>query len=205
MYAIIETGGKQYKVAAGDKVRVEKLDVEVGQEVLITDVLLVSGDTVSVGNPYVDGACVAAKVTDQGKGRKVIVYKYKPKTGYHKKNGHRQLYTELEIEKITLNGIELAAFAAEKAADAIQEKLDEKMDEISGKIADAADKLEEKMEAKKAEFEEKKAEFAEKAEAKKAELAEKKAEAEAKIEAVADAIEDKIEAKAEEIKAAIEE
>jgi len=100
MYAIIATGGKQYKVSEGDKVRVEKLDAEVGAEVTINEVLLISDDSVVVGNPYVEGAKVEAKVANQAKDRKVIVYKYKPKTGYHKKNGHRQLYTELEITKI---------------------------------------------------------------------------------------------------------
>ena len=109
MYAIIATGGKQYKVTAGDRVRVEKLDAEVGSKVTIDQVLLVSAGNVSVGSPYVEGAAVEAEVTDQGKGKKVIVYKYKPKTGYHKKNGHRQLFTELLIEKITLNGEELTA------------------------------------------------------------------------------------------------
>ena len=100
MYAIIETGGKQYKVSEGDKVRVEKLDAEVDSTVVIDKVLLVGGDSVKVGTPIVEGAKVEAKVLAQGKAKKVIVYKYKPKTGYHKKNGHRQLYTELEITSI---------------------------------------------------------------------------------------------------------
>ena len=102
MYAIIATGGKQYKVSEGDKVRVEKLEGEVGQVVSFDQVLLVSDEKVTVGNPTVEGAKVEAKILDQGKAKKVIVYKYKPKTGYHKKNGHRQLYTEVEITGITL-------------------------------------------------------------------------------------------------------
>ena len=102
MYAIIETGGKQYKVSEGDKVRVEKLDAEVDSTVVIDKVLMVGGDPVTIGNPVVEGAKVEAKVVDQGKAKKVIVYKYKPKKGYHKKNGHRQLYTELEITGITV-------------------------------------------------------------------------------------------------------
>ena len=100
MYAIIETGGKQYRVSEGDKVRVEKLDAEVDSTVVIDKVLMIGGDEVKIGNPTVEGAKVEAKVTAQAKAKKVIVYKYKPKTGYHKKNGHRQYYTELEITSI---------------------------------------------------------------------------------------------------------
>ncbi len=107
MYAIIATGGKQYKVSLGDKVRVEKLEKEVGETVVFDSVLMVSADTVAIGNPAVSGATVEATVTEQGKDKKVVVYKYKPKTGYHKKNGHRQQYTELLIDKIILNGVEL--------------------------------------------------------------------------------------------------
>lgn len=100
MYAIIETGGKQYKVSVGDKVRVEKLEAEVDSTVAIEQVLMVVGDETKIGNPTVEGAKVEAKVTAQAKAKKVIVYKYKPKSGYHKKNGHRQQYTELEITDI---------------------------------------------------------------------------------------------------------
>ncbi len=100
MYAIIATGGKQYKVAEGDVVRVEKLGVEAGSTYTFDQVLLVGGEDVKVGNPTVAGATVEASVVGDGKGKKVIVYKYKRKTGYHKKNGHRQAYTELKIEKI---------------------------------------------------------------------------------------------------------
>ena len=100
MYAIIATGGKQYKVSEGDKVRVEKLDAEVDSTVVIDKVLMIGGDAVKVGNPTVEGAKVEAKVVAQDKAKKVVVYKYKPKSGYHKKNGHRQYYTELEITSI---------------------------------------------------------------------------------------------------------
>ncbi|MCF0142360.1 MAG: 50S ribosomal protein L21 [Parasporobacterium sp.] len=102
MYAIFTTGGKQYKVEAGDTVRVEKLDLEVGAKVVFDTVLLVGGEETLVGSPYVEGAAVEATVLDQAKDKKVIVYKYKPKTGYHKKNGHRQLYTELSIGNISV-------------------------------------------------------------------------------------------------------
>ena len=100
MYAIIATGGKQYKVAEGDVIRVEKLGVEAGQEVVFDQVLVVSGDEMKVGNPTVAGATVTANVVKEGKAKKVIVYKYKRKTGYHKKNGHRQQFTQVKIEKI---------------------------------------------------------------------------------------------------------
>ncbi len=101
MYAIIATGGKQYKVAEGDVIRVEKLGVDAGQSVTFDQVLVVSNDAeLKIGTPVVDGANVTATVVKEGKAKKVIVYKYKPKTGYHKKNGHRQLFTEVKIEKI---------------------------------------------------------------------------------------------------------
>ena len=98
MYAIIATGGKQYKVAEGDVIKVEKLDVEVGSEVTFDQVIAVSNDGLKVGAD-VANANVTATVMEQGKGKKVIVYKYKRKTGYHKKNGHRQAYTQVKIEK----------------------------------------------------------------------------------------------------------
>ena len=101
MYAIIETGGKQYKVSEGDVVFVEKLDVEAGAAVTISKVLVVAnGDDIKVGTPYVEGATVEASAVKNGKDKKIIVYKYKAKKGYHKKQGHRQPYTKLEITKI---------------------------------------------------------------------------------------------------------
>ena len=100
MYAIIETGGKQYKVSEGDIITIEKLGIEAGEKVTFDQVLAVSGDDLKIGNPTVDGATVDATVVKEGRGKKVIVYKYKRKTGYHKKNGHRQSYTQVKIEKI---------------------------------------------------------------------------------------------------------
>ena len=101
MYAIIATGGKQYKVAEGDVVRVEKLGAEEGASFTFDQVLAVSDDNgMKIGQPTVAGASVSATVLGDGKAKKVIVYKYKPKSGYHKKNGHRQQYTELKIEEI---------------------------------------------------------------------------------------------------------
>ena len=100
MYAIIATGGKQYKVAEGDVIKVEKLGVEAGETYTFDQVLAVGGDELTVGCPTVAGATVSATVMNEGRGKKVIVYKYKRKTGYHKKNGHSQAYTQLKIEKI---------------------------------------------------------------------------------------------------------
>ncbi len=100
MYAVIETGGKQYKVQQGDVVFIEKLDAEAGSTVTFDKVLVLGGDDLKVGAPYVDGATVSASVVKQGKSKKVIVYKYKPKKGYHKKQGHRQPYTKVEITAI---------------------------------------------------------------------------------------------------------
>lgn len=99
MYAIIATGGKQYKVSEGDVIFVEKLGVETGETVTFDQVLAVSNDGLKVGED-VKNATVSASVIENGKAKKVIVYKYKPKTGYHKKNGHRQQYTKVKIEAI---------------------------------------------------------------------------------------------------------
>ena len=99
MYAIIATGGKQYKVAEGDVLKVEKLDAEAGNTVTFDKVIAVSDGSLKVGAD-VANASVTATVMEQGRGKKVIVYKYKRKTGYHKKNGHRQSYTQVKIEKI---------------------------------------------------------------------------------------------------------
>ncbi len=100
MYAIIATGGKQYKVEEGDVIRVEKLDAQEGAEVSF-DVVVVSTDKDMVVGEAAAKASVKAKVLGNGKAKKVVVYKYKPKSGYHKKQGHRQPYTEVKIEKIT--------------------------------------------------------------------------------------------------------
>lgn len=101
MYAILETGGKQYKVQEGEAFNVEKLDAEAGEVVEITKVLaLVNEEGISVGKPYVEGAKVVLKVVDQGKGKKIIVFKYKPKKKYRKKQGHRQPYTRVVVDKI---------------------------------------------------------------------------------------------------------
>jgi large subunit ribosomal protein L21 len=100
MYAVVKTGGKQYRVQEGDVLFVEKLDAEVEAIVELTEVLAVGGETLKVGAPLVEGAKVIAKVIAQGKAKKVIVFKYKRKKDYRRKNGHRQPYTKLVIEKI---------------------------------------------------------------------------------------------------------
>jgi len=101
VYAIIETGGKQYKVNAGDIIRVEKLEAEAGSSYSFDKVLLVAeGENVTLGAPYVAGATVKASVIGDGKEKKVIIYKYKSKKGFHKKKGHRQPFTSLKVEAI---------------------------------------------------------------------------------------------------------
>ena len=101
MYAIIETGGKQFKVAVGDAINVEKLDIDIGMNFTFDRVLgLVDGEETVFGKPLIDGATVNASVLAIGKGKKLIIYKHKSKKGFHKKKGHRQPYTRLKIESI---------------------------------------------------------------------------------------------------------
>ncbi|HZK18219.1 MAG TPA: 50S ribosomal protein L21 [Clostridia bacterium] len=101
MYAIIETGGKQYRVEKGDTLRVEKLPVEVGDSVELDRVLAIGKeDGLVVGTPFVENARVKGKVVNQGKSKKIIVFKYKPKKNYRRKQGHRQPFTQLVVEDI---------------------------------------------------------------------------------------------------------
>ena len=101
MYAVVNTGGKQYRVKVGDVLFVEKLDAEVESMVELTEVLAVAKDgEIKVGTPVVEGAKVVAKVVAQGKAKKIIVFKFKPKKDYRRKNGHRQPYTKIVIERI---------------------------------------------------------------------------------------------------------
>ncbi len=100
MYAIIETGGKQYKVAKDDLVSVEKLDKEVGEKVSLNVLMLVDGEKVVNGNPYVKNAEVLAEVVEHGKGDKIVVFKYKAKKNVRRKQGHRQPYTTLKIVSV---------------------------------------------------------------------------------------------------------
>ena len=103
MYAVIETGGKQYRVTEGDVINVEKLDAEAGKAVTIKEVLVVEkDDNTLIGTPYVSGASVKAEVVENGKAKKVVIYKYKAKKDSKKKQGHRQPYTQLKIKSITV-------------------------------------------------------------------------------------------------------
>lgn len=102
MYAIIRTGGKQYQVSLGDRLQVEKIDGEVGDTIEISDVLMVvDGETVSIGSPQLDKALVKATITEQGKAKKIDVFKKKRRKGYRLKKGHRQQFTALSIEEIS--------------------------------------------------------------------------------------------------------
>lgn len=101
MYAVIRTGGKQYTVRAGETLDVEKLDGAAGDSIELTEVLLIAdGDAVTVGSPTVSGAKVVADIVEQGKGKKVVVFKYKPKIRYRKRTGHRQQLTRLSVKEI---------------------------------------------------------------------------------------------------------
>ncbi|WP_028505383.1 50S ribosomal protein L21 [Ruminococcus sp. FC2018] len=102
MYAVIETGGKQYQVKAGDEVFIEKLDVEADDKVTFDKVMMIANDegAATVGAPYVEGATVSAKVLKNGKAKKITVFTYKPKKGEKRKMGHRQPYTKVQIEAI---------------------------------------------------------------------------------------------------------
>jgi large subunit ribosomal protein L21 len=102
MYAVIKTGGKQYRVAEGQKLRVEKLTGNAGDKVTFDEVLLVGGDAPQIGQPLVKGASVAAEIVGQDRGKKIVVFKFKRRKNYRRKNGHRQPYTELKITGISL-------------------------------------------------------------------------------------------------------
>jgi len=102
MYAIIETGGKQYKVSEGDIIRTDQVDVEPGKRVTFDRVILAGGDNVLVGTPTIKGAKVTGSVVRQGKGKKILVFRYKPKKRVRKLVGHRQRFAEVKIEKISL-------------------------------------------------------------------------------------------------------
>ena len=112
MYAIIKTGGKQYRVQENDVLKVEKLNAAVGETVTFDEVVAVGGDKLQVGTPFVEGCAVQAEVLEQGKNEKVIIFKYKAKKDYRRKNGHRQPYT---LVKVTGIGAAAKAKTAEKA------------------------------------------------------------------------------------------
>jgi large subunit ribosomal protein L21 len=102
MYAVIRSGGKQYRVSQGGSVRVEKLDGEVGSSITLADVLMIGGEgDVKIGTPTVDGAQVTGTIVDQGRGKKIRVFKMKRRKGYRRTQGHRQDYTEIRVDAIS--------------------------------------------------------------------------------------------------------
>ena len=134
MYAIIETGGKQYRVTEGDEIRIEKINVADGEQVTFDKVLVLGdGAEAKVGAPYVEGAAVYGDVVETGKGQKVIIFKYKPKKDYRKKQGHRQPYTLVKITGISADGkapAKAAAPAVEKEESAKKPSLNMKKAEL---------------------------------------------------------------------------
>lgn len=145
MYAIIRTGGKQYKVQPGDVIRVEKLESDLGSEVVLTDVLMVGGETPVVGQPTVKNAKVTVVVTKQTKDRKVIIFKKKRRQGYRRLKTHRQMFTELFVKSISLDGKTAQADGNANVVDVDQARRDriatrteEKRARAEGKTAETA-------------------------------------------------------------------
>ncbi len=133
MYAIIKTGGKQYRVQKDDELKIEKIEANVGDVVTFDEVLVVGGDKLVVGTPFVEGCAVQAEVLEQGKNDKVIIYKYKAKKDYRRKNGHRQPYTLVKIVGIgeeKAPAKKAAAPAAEAAVEAPKASMSMKKDEL---------------------------------------------------------------------------
>jgi large subunit ribosomal protein L21 len=115
MYAVIKSGGKQYKVAPGDRVKLEKIEAAEGAPVLFEQVLMIGGDEVKIGSPLVENAAVRGTVESHGRAGKIIVYKFKRRKGYHKKQGHRQDYTMVRIDEVQADA--KAARAADSGED----------------------------------------------------------------------------------------
>ncbi len=137
MYAIIKTGGKQYRVQQGDEFRIEKLDAKVGEKVVFDEVVAVGGDKLIVGTPFVDGYVVNAEVLEQGKGDKVVIYKYKAKKDYRRKNGHRQPFTLVKITGIGEGKAPKASAAKKETAKADTKKAADKAEKKPAKKAEA--------------------------------------------------------------------
>jgi len=112
MYAVIKTGGKQYRVSEGDKLRVEKLPGDAGASVTFDEVLMIGGDKVAVGKPLVKGAKVTAKILTQDRAKKVIIFKFRRRKNYRRKRGHRQPFTEIQITGVSVDGQAAAAGGA---------------------------------------------------------------------------------------------
>ena len=130
MYAIIETGGKQYRVQEGDVLTIEKLGVEAGETVEFDKVLVLAGEELKVGAPYVEGAKVVGEVVENGKAKKVIIFKYKAKKDYRKKQGHRQPYTMVKIEALGGAAPKKEAVVAEEVKEAKKVSASMKKDEL---------------------------------------------------------------------------
>ena len=137
MYAIIKTGGKQYRVQQGDEFRIEKLDAKVGEKVVFDEVVAVGGDKLIVGTPFVDGYVVNAEVLEQGKGDKVVIYKYKAKKDYRRKNGHRQPFTLVKITGIGEGKAPKASAAKKETAKDDTKKAADKAEKKPAKKAEA--------------------------------------------------------------------
>ena len=136
MYAIIETGGKQYKVQNGDQIRVEKLNAEAGSTVVFDKVLAAGeGSDIKVGTPYLDGLTVEGEVIENGKGDKVIIFKYKSKKDYRKKQGHRQPYTLVEITSVA--GVKAEPKKEEPAEEAVEAPVEEAAEAPAEEAAEA--------------------------------------------------------------------
>ena len=140
MYAVMRTGGKQYRVATGDILEVEKLEGNVGDSITLNDVLLVSqGDNVTIGQPTIDGVNVHAKITGQYRGKKIRVFKYRPKKRIRVRKGHRQYLTRLEIQGIYLPGEEVpSGNGASEDTSAVET---EAVNAVDATVADGGDNV----------------------------------------------------------------
>ena len=151
MYAIFKTGGKQYKVEAGDVIKVEKLEGEAGDTVNLGNVLAFSDEKgLVVGTPYLEAATVNAKIVETGKGEKIIIFKFKAKKDYRNKKGHRQPYTEIEIENFTVGGKTVGKAPEKKepkAKEEIEEVEAEVVEEAPEEVVEEKDAVEETVEA----------------------------------------------------------
>lgn len=146
MYAVIRTGGKQYRVAPGDTIRVEKLEQELGSKLDLTEVLMVGGENPVIGNPLVKNAKVHLVITRQDKDPKVIVFKKKRRQGYRRLKGHRQLFTELFVQSIVLDGNKVEAETEPKIVDVVARR----QERAESKKAQATTPAKEKRPVKKA-------------------------------------------------------
>lgn len=138
VYAVIRSGGKQYRVSPGQRLKLERLDGAAGDRVTFSDVLLVSGGgEVAVGAPTVDSASVSGEIVEQGRGRKINVFKYKNKTRYRRLRGHRQLHTDILVDEVSLGDQTWTAAVADEPAEAELEEVEEVVEEAATDEAEA--------------------------------------------------------------------